>query len=90
MNKTELVAAIADSADLTKKDAEKAVNSFTEVITKALKKGDKVQLVCFGTFEVVKRAAREGRNPQTGKAMKIKASKAPKFKAGKALKDALN
>ena len=90
MNKTELVAAIADSADLTKKDAEKAVNSFTEVITKALKKGDKVQLVGFGTFEVVKRAAREGRNPQTGKAMKIKASRAPKFKAGKALKDALN
>ena len=90
MNKTELVAAIADSADLTKKDAEKAVNSFTEVITKALKKGDKVQLVGFGTFEVVKRAAREGRNPQTGKAMKIKASKAPKFKAGKALKDAVN
>ena len=90
MNKTELVAAIADSADLTKKDAEKAVNSFTEVITKALKKGDKVQLVGFGTFEVVKRAAREGRNPQTGKAMKIKASKAPKLKAGKALKDALN
>ena len=90
MNKTELIAAIADSADLTKKDAEKAVNSFTEVITKALKKGDKVQLVGFGTFEVVKRAAREGRNPQTGKAMKIKASKAPKFKAGKALKDLVN
>ena len=90
MNKTDQAAAIADSADLTKKDAEKAVNSFTEVITKALKKGDKVQLVGFGTFEVVKRAAREGRNPQTGKAMKIKASKAPKFKAGKALKDALN
>ena len=90
MNKTELIAAIADSADLTKKDAEKAVNSFTEVITKALKKGDKVQLVGFGPFDVVKRSAREGRNPQTGKAMKIKASKAPKFKAGKALKDALN
>ena len=90
MNKTELVSAIADSADLTKKDAEKAVNAFTDVVTKALKKGDQVQLVGFGTFEVVKRAAREGRNPQTGKAMKIKASKAPKFKAGKALKDALN
>ena len=90
MNKTELVSAIADSADLTKKDAEKAVNAFTDVVTKALKKGDKVQLVGFGTFEVVKRAAREGRNPQTGKAMKIKASKAPKFNAGKALKDALN
>ena len=90
MNKTELVAAIADQAGIQKKDAEKAVKAFTEVVTKQLKKGDKVQLVGFGTFEVVKRAAREGRNPQTGKAMKIKASKAPKFKAGKALKDALN
>ena len=90
MNKTELVAAIADKAEIKKVEAEKAVKAFTDVITKALKKGDKVQLVGFGTFEVVKRAAREGRNPQTGKAMKIKASKAPKFKAGKALKDALN
>ncbi|MCR4897298.1 MAG: HU family DNA-binding protein [Lachnospiraceae bacterium] len=90
MNKTELVAAIAESANISKKDAEKAVKAFTEVVTKALKKGDKVQLVGFGTFEVVKRAAREGRNPQTGKTMKIKASKAPKFKAGKALKDSLN
>jgi DNA-binding protein HU-beta len=90
MNKTELVAAIADATDLSKKDAEKALKAFTDVVTKALKKGDKVQLVGFGTFEVAKRAAREGRNPQTGKAMKIKASKAPKFKAGKALKDALN
>ena len=90
MNKTELVAAIADQAGLSKKDSEKAVKAFTEVVTKALKKGDKVQLVGFGTFEVVKRAAREGRNPQTGKPMKIKASKAPKFKAGKAFKDALN
>ena len=90
MNKTELVAAIADQADISKKDAEKAVKAFTETVTKQLKKGNKVQLVGFGTFEVVKRAAREGRNPQTGKAMKIKASKAPKFKAGKALKDALN
>ena len=90
MNKTELVAAIADSADLTKKDAEKAVKAFTDVVTKALKKGDKVQLVGFGTFEVVKRAAREGRNPQTGATMKIAASVAPKFKAGKALKDAVN
>ena len=90
MNKTELVAAIADEAGISKKDAEKAVKAFTDAVTKALKKGEKVQLVGFGTFEVVKRAAREGRNPQTGKAMKIKASKAPKFKAGKALKDALN
>ena len=90
MNKTELVAAVADSADLTKKDAEKAVKAFTDVITKALKKGDKVQLVGFGTFEVSERAAREGRNPQSGEVMKIAASKAPKFKAGKALKDALN
>jgi DNA-binding protein HU-beta len=90
MNKTELVAAIADEAAISKKDAEKAVKAFTDVITAQLKKGDKVQLVGFGTFEVAERAAREGRNPQTGKAMKIKASKAPKFKAGKALKDALN
>ncbi|MCM1187098.1 MAG: HU family DNA-binding protein [Lachnoclostridium sp.] len=90
MNKTELVAAIAENAAISKKDAEKAVKAFTEVVTAELKKGGKVQLVGFGTFEVAKRAAREGRNPQTGKAMKIKASKAPKFKAGKALKDALN
>ncbi|MCR5107099.1 MAG: HU family DNA-binding protein [Lachnospiraceae bacterium] len=90
MNKTELVAAIADQAGLSKKDAEKAVKAFTEVVSKELKKGGKVQLVGFGTFEVAKRAAREGRNPQTGAVMKIKASKAPKFKAGKALKDIVN
>ncbi|MCR4687313.1 MAG: HU family DNA-binding protein [Lachnospiraceae bacterium] len=90
MNKTELVAAIADKAKISKKDAEAAVKAFTEVVTKELKKGGKIQLVGFGTFEVAKRAAREGRNPQTGKTMKIKASKAPKFKAGKALKDAVN
>ena len=90
MNKTELVAAIADQAGLSKKDAEKAVKAFTEVVGKELKKGGKVQLVGFGTFEVSKRAAREGRNPQTGAPMKIKASKAPKFSAGKALKDAVN
>jgi DNA-binding protein HU-beta len=90
MNKTELVSAIADEAAISKKDAEKALKAFTDVITAQLKKGDKVQLVGFGTFEVAERAAREGRNPQTGKAMKIAASKAPKFKAGKALKDALN
>ena len=91
MNKTELIAAIADQAKISKKDAEKAVNAFTEVVKKELKKKDgKVQLVGFGTFDVTKRAAREGRNPQTGAKMKIKASKAPRFKAGKALKDAVN
>ena len=79
MNKTELIAAMAEQAGVSKKDAEKT-----------LKKGEKVQLVGFGTFEVSERAAREGRNPQTGKTMKIAASKAPKFKAGKALKDSLN
>ena len=90
MNKTEFVAAVAEEAKLSKKDAQVAVNAFITVVTKALKKNDKVQLVGFGTFEVAKRAARTGRNPQTGKEMKIKASKAPKFKAGKALKDAVN
>lgn len=90
MNKTELVAAIADAADLSKKDSEKVLKAFIDVVTDELKKGEKVQLVGFGTFEVTERAAREGRNPQTGKTMKIKACKAPKFKAGKALKDAVN
>lgn len=90
MNKTELVAAIADKAGIKKTDAEKALKAFTDTVTKQLKKGDKVQLVGFGTFEVTKRAAREGRNPQTGAVMKIAASKAPKFKAGKALKDLVN
>lgn len=90
MNKTELVAAIAEKADLSKKDAEAALKAFTEVIADALKKGDKVQLVGFGTFEVSERAARTGRNPQTGEEMNIPASKAPKFKAGKALKDMVN
>ncbi|MBP3735500.1 MAG: HU family DNA-binding protein [Lachnospiraceae bacterium] len=90
MNKTEMVAEIAKQAGISKKDAEKALKAFTDSITKTLKKGGKVQLVGFGTFEVSKRAAREGRNPQTGAVMKIKASKAPKFKAGKALKDAVN
>ncbi|MDE7266415.1 MAG: HU family DNA-binding protein [Lachnospiraceae bacterium] len=90
MNKTELVAAIADQAEMTKKDAEKALTAFTEVVTKELKKGGKIQLVGFGTFEVAERAAREGRNPQTGATMKIAASKAPKFKPGKALKDEVN
>ncbi|EEP27864.1 DNA-binding protein HU [Shuttleworthella satelles DSM 14600] len=90
MNKTELVAAIAEQADLSKKDAEAALKAFTDVVSKSLKKGEKIQLVGFGTFEVSKRSARTGRNPQTGKTMKIAASKAPKFKAGKALKDAVN
>ncbi len=90
MNKTELVEAMAKQAGLSKKDTEKALKAFTDTVAKTLKKGDKVQLVGFGTFEVSKRAARTGRNPQTGAEMKIKASKAPKFKAGKALKDILN
>ena len=90
MNKTELVAAMADQAGLSKKDAEKALKAFTDVVAEELKKDGKVQLVGFGTFEVSSRAAREGRNPQSGAPMKIAASKAPNFKAGKALKDMLN
>lgn len=90
MNKTELIAAIAEQAEISKKDAEKALKAFVDVVTEQLKEGGKVQLVGFGTFEVSERAAREGRNPQTGKTMKIAACKAPKFKAGKALKDAVN
>ena len=90
MNKTELVAAMADQAGISKKDAEKALKAFTDVVGAQLKKGDKIQVVGFGTFEVSERAAREGRNPQTGKTMPIPASKAPKFKAGKALKDLVN
>lgn len=90
MNKTELIAAMADQAGLSKKDAEAALKAFTDVVAEQLKKGDKIQLVGFGTFEVAERAAREGRNPQTGKVMPIAASKAPKFKAGKALKDMVN
>lgn len=90
MNKSELIAAISESAGLSKKDAEAALKAFTEIVEAELKKGEKVQLVGFGTFEVSERAAREGRNPLTGEAMKIKASKSPKFKAGKALKDAIN
>ena len=90
MNKTELIAAIAEKAEISKKDSEKALKAFIDVVTAELKKDEKVQLVGFGTFEVSKRAAREGRNPQTGKTMKIAACKAPKFKAGKALKDAIN
>ena len=90
MNKAELIAAIAENAEISKKDAEKALKAFTDVVTKELKKGEKVQLVGFGTFEVAARAAREGRNPATNKTIKIPASKAPKFKAGKALKDEIN
>ena len=90
MNKTELVAAMAEQAGLSKKDAEAALKAFTDVVAAELKKDEKVQLVGFGTFEVAKREAREGRNPQTGETMKIAASKAPKFKAGKALKDMVN
>ena len=90
MNKTELVAAMADAAGLSKKDAEKALKAFTDVVAEELVKGEKIQLVGFGTFEVSERAAREGRNPQTGETMEIKASKTPKFKAGKALKDMMN
>lgn len=90
MNKTELVEAIAKEAGLTKKDAAAAVDAYASVVTKALKKKEKVQLIGFGTFETAKRSARTGRNPQTGKAIKIAASVAPKFKPGKALKDAVN
>ena len=89
MNKTELVAAMAEQTNLSKKDAEAALKAFIDVVSEELKKGEKVQLVGFGTFEVSERAAREG-NPQTGETMEIKASKTPKFKAGKALKDMMN
>ena len=90
MNKAELIAAIAAKTGDTKKAAEASVNTFVEVVTDALKEGDKVQLVGFGSFEVRKRAARKGRNPQTKEEIKIPASKAPVFKAGKALKDMIN
>ena len=90
MNKTELVEAMAKKTGLSKKDSEAALKSFVEITTAELKKNKKVQLVGFGTFEVSKRSARKGRNPQTGEVIKIAASKAPKFKAGKALKDAVN
>lgn len=90
MNKTELIAVVAEKAELSKKDAERAINAFTEAISEELVKGGKIQLVGFGTFEVAERAAREGRNPKTGETMQIAASRTPKFKAGKALKDMLN
>mgnify|MGYP001822138927 CR=1 FL=1 len=90
MNKSELNDAIADSANLSKADAGRALDGLVGAVTKALKKGDTVSLVGFGTFSVRKRAARTGRNPRTGETIKIKASKNPAFKAGKALKDAVN
>ena len=90
MNKSELIAAMAAKTGETKKDAEAALNAFVGVVTDTLVKGDKVQLVGFGSFEVRKRAARKGRNPQTKQEIKIPASKAPVFKAGKALKDLVN
>ncbi|MBP3199783.1 MAG: HU family DNA-binding protein [Butyrivibrio sp.] len=90
MNKTELVAAISEKTELTKKDSEKALKALIDVVAEELKKGEKVQLVGFGTFEVSERAARTGKNPQSGAEIKIAACKAPKFKAGKALKDAVN
>ena len=89
MNKTELIAEVAEKAELSKEDAEAAVSAAIDVITEALRKGDKVQLVGFGSFEVKSRADRMGRNPQTKEPIPIPASKAPVFKAGKALKDAV-
>ena len=87
MNKTELIAAVAEKTDLSKKDADAAVSAVLGAITDALKAGDKIQLVGFGTFEVRNRAAKQGRNPRTGETMTVPASKVPAFKAGKALKD---
>ena len=90
MNKTELIAAIAEKAEISRKDAEKALKAFTDVVAEELVKGEKVQLVGFGTFEVSERGEREGRNPKSGEPMVIAAFKSPKFKAGKALKDLVN
>ena len=90
MNRTELVAAMAEKTQLSKKDADLALKAFIDVVSEEMQKGEKVQLVGFGTFEVSERAAREGRNPQTGETMTIAASKSPKFNAGKALKDLVN
>ena len=90
MNKTELIAAVAEKAEISKKDAEKAVKAFTDAVAEELAKGGKVQLVGFGNFEVSERPAREGRNPRTGETMTIAAAKTPKFKPGKALKDEIN
>ena len=89
MNKTELIAAMAEKAEISKKDAEKALTAFTNIIADTLVDGDKVAITGFGTFEVVERAERQGRNPATGEAITIAASKSPKFKTGKALKEAV-
>ena len=90
MNKSELIDTVASSADLSRADATRAVDAVLDTVTESLRKGDSVALVGFGTFEVRERAARSGRNPQTGETIQIKASKAPAFKAGKAFKDAVN
>ena len=90
MNKTEFIAALAEKTGMKKTEAEKAVKGFTELVAETLRNGEKVSLVGFGTFEVLEREAREGRNPRTGKNMTIPASKAPKFKAGRGLKEAVN
>ena len=90
MNKSELIAALAEKTDVSKKDAEKALNAFVDAVSASLAKGEKVQLIGFGTFDVKKRPARTARNPRTGAEIKIAASKAPAFKAGKALKDKVN
>ena len=90
MNKQQLVEAMATNANMTKVDAEKALKAFIDTVTEELKNGGKVQLVGFGTFEVTERAERQGRNPKTGEAITIPASKSPKFKAGRSLKDIVN
>jgi DNA-binding protein HU-beta len=90
LNKTEFISEVADKSDMTKKDAEKVINAFFTTIEEALKAGDKVQLIGFGTFEVKDRQARKGRNPQTGAEIDIAAAKVPVFKSGKSLKEALN
>lgn len=90
MNKVEIISAVAEKAELSKKDVEKALTAFTTVVTDALVNGDKVAIVGFGTFETVERAARTCRNPKTGEPVDVQASKAPKFRAAKALKDAVN
>ena len=90
MNKTELISAMSENANMTKVDAEKALKAFIDTVTEELKNGGKVQLVGFGTFEVTERAERQGRNPKTGEAITIPASKSPKFKAGRSLKDIVN
>lgn len=90
MNKSDLITVMSEKADMSKKDAERALKAFEDAITEELIAGGKIQLVGFGTFDVVERAAREGRNPRTGDTMKIAASKAPRFKAGKVLKDSIN